>query len=46
MPEDEAQRVKAGAYGPNYEKLARIKGKYDPENLFQMNHNIAPALVS
>ena len=46
MPEDEAQRVKAGAYGSNYEKLARIKGKYDPENLFQMNHNIAPALVS
>ena len=46
MPEDETQRVKAGAYGPNYEKLARIKGKYDPENLFQMNHNIAPALVS
>ena len=46
MPEDEAQRVKAGAYGANYEKLARIKGKYDPDNLFQMNHNIAPALVS
>jgi len=46
MPEDETQRVKAGAYGANYERLAKIKGKYDPENLFQMNHNIAPELVS
>ena len=46
MPEDETQRIKAGAYGPNYERLAKIKGKYDPDNLFQMNHNIAPALVS
>jgi FAD/FMN-containing dehydrogenase len=45
MPEDEAQRVKAGAYGPNYDRLARIKAKYDPDNLFQMNHNIAPTLV-
>jgi FAD/FMN-containing dehydrogenase len=42
MPEDETQRVKVGAYGGNYERLAKIKAKYDPDNLFQMNHNIAP----
>ena len=43
MPEDEAQRVKAGAYGPNFERLAKIKAKFDPTNLFRMNQNIKPA---
>jgi FAD/FMN-containing dehydrogenase len=43
MPDDEARRVPSGAYGPNYERLARIKTTYDPRNLFRMNQNIAPA---
>ncbi len=42
MPEDEAQRVRAGAYGVNYERLARLKAKFDPDNLFRMNQNIRP----
>jgi FAD/FMN-containing dehydrogenase len=43
MPEDETQRVRAGAYGGNYERLAKIKAQYDPKNLFRMNQNVPPA---
>lgn len=43
MPDDEAQRVRSGAYGPNYGRLAAVKAKYDPRNLFRMNQNVAPA---
>ena len=43
MPEDESQRVRTGAYGPNYARLAEIKAKYDPKNLFRLNQNVAPA---
>ena len=30
------------AYGPNYERLAKIKAKFDPANMFRMNQNIVP----
>jgi FAD/FMN-containing dehydrogenase len=46
MPEDETQRVRCGAYGSNYERLARIKAKYDPRNLFRMNQNVAPSATT
>ena len=42
MPEDETQRVQAGAYSSNFERLAKLKAKYDAGNLFRMNQNIAP----
>lgn len=31
-------------YGPDrYDRLAEVKRKYDPANMFRMNHNIIPA---
>jgi FAD/FMN-containing dehydrogenase len=42
MPDDEAGRVHTGAYGPNYDRLAALKRKYDPANLFRLNQNINP----
>ncbi len=39
----EGDQSVAGNYGPNYARLAEIKGRYDAGNLFRMNSNIKPA---
>ena len=41
MMEEGDDRIKA-TYGDNYEKLAAVKAKYDPGNLFRVNQNIKP----
>ncbi len=35
------ERVRA-SYGDNYDRLAQIKAKYDPDNIFRVNQNIQP----
>jgi hypothetical protein len=39
--EEGADRIR-DAYGVNYDRLVEIKTKWDPENVFCMNKNIAP----
>ena len=41
--EDEADPHARAAYGGNYDRLVAVKNKYDPDNLFRINHNIQPA---
>jgi hypothetical protein len=41
MDDEAAGRVQA-TYGDNYKRLAAVKAKYDPQNLFRVNQNIQP----
>ena len=37
------ERVRAAYPGPTWDRLAEIKRRYDPENLFKLNQNVPPA---
>jgi FAD/FMN-containing dehydrogenase len=43
MMDDEDEGRLQATYGDNYPRLAALKKKYDPANLFHVNHNIRPA---
>ena len=42
---DEGQDRVRAAFGDSYDRLAQIKGEYDPDNFFCFNQNIKPALA-
>jgi FAD/FMN-containing dehydrogenase len=42
MMENEGEDRIRDSYGENYDRLAKIKAKYDPENFFRVNQNIRP----
>jgi len=43
LDEDDVGEAVRAAYGPNYDRLVEIKRRYDPKNVFHLNHNIDPA---
>ncbi len=45
LTEDEESRVDS-AYAQNYARLQQLKQRFDPDNLFRMNPNIAPAALA
>jgi FAD/FMN-containing dehydrogenase len=43
MGEEDEDTIHAAYPGPNWERLRELKRRYDPDNLFRLNHNIPPA---
>jgi FAD/FMN-containing dehydrogenase len=42
LTDDESDRL-TNAYGGNLHRMAQIKARYDPNNLFRLNQNVKPA---
>jgi FAD/FMN-containing dehydrogenase len=44
LGDEGAEQVHAAYPGSTWDRLATIKGRYDPTNLFRLNHNIPPVI--
>lgn len=44
LRDEEEARVRDAYPGATWDRLAAIKARYDPTNLFRLNHNIPPAV--
>jgi FAD/FMN-containing dehydrogenase len=42
LGDDGAERIHEAYPGPTWDRLVEVKRRYDPGNLFRLNHNIAP----
>jgi FAD/FMN-containing dehydrogenase len=42
LGDDQDTDAVRAAYGPNYARLVELKRRYDPDNVFNHNHNIVP----
>jgi FAD/FMN-containing dehydrogenase len=42
LSDDDIGHAARAGYGPNYDRLAHLKTKYDPDNVFHLNVNVPP----
>jgi FAD/FMN-containing dehydrogenase len=43
LGDERAERVRAAYPGATWDRLAEVKRRYDPENVFRLNQNVPPA---
>jgi FAD/FMN-containing dehydrogenase len=43
LSEDDLAQAAPAGYGPHYDRIAKLKATYDPENVFHLNLNVEPA---
>ena len=42
LGEDGAERIREAYPGPTWDRLVEVKRRYDPDNVFRLNHNVSP----